>query len=201
MPNRDIEYIQDDSEKPQEKQEEQTYQQKDNKNKKFIRVSYKPLTQQECISLQGKLGLKYCPYDNDHLAGVAKACGHLKNVPTGEDLRKLAQKVYNTRTSDTSIYGNRDDNMLKEMGLYAEDSHLFFWTGEEYKDGKQGFVRMFASKGSIPYFAPRSGEGYVSQRLGNINYGETKYVVTKPENDSNLVGLPNEDVLMAICYK
>ena len=59
---------------------------------------------------------------------------------------------------------------------------------------------MFASKGSIPYFAPRDGSGYVSRALGKINYGETKYIRTQnPENDSNTAGLPNNDALVTIC--
>lgn len=202
MPNRNIEYVQDNSEEPQQKEEVQAPRQTDNKNKKFIRVTYTPLTQKECMSLQSTLGLKYCPYDNDHLAGVAKACGGLNNIPSEKVLHELAKKVYNTGTSDTSIYGDRNDEMLKSLGIYEEDSHIFYWTSTEVKDGKRTVVRMFAAKGSIPYFAPRSGEGYTSQSLGNINYGESKYIRTRdPNHDSNIVGLPNEDVLMAICYK
>ena len=61
---------------------------------------------------------------------------------------------------------------------------------------------MFASKGSIPYYAPRDGSGYVSHQLGKVNYGETRYIVTaNPEHNSNLVGLPNNDVLLTICKK
>lgn len=67
--------------------------------------------------------------------------------------------------------------------------------------GEGGYVRMFASSGSISYYAPRDGSGYVSHALGKINYGDTKYVQTKnPKNDSNLAGLPNRDVLVTICY-
>ena len=204
MPNRGIEDIHEDKELTQEtvpEPEQEQPRQSANHNKKYIKVSYTPMTKAECLRTKNKLGLKYCPYDNDHLAGVAKACGHLTNIPSGEDLRKLAKIIYNTNTDDTSIYGDRNDAMLKSMGIYARDSHLFYWVGEEYKDGQQGFVRMFASKGSIPYFAPRNGEGYVSKRLGHINYGDTKHIKTRQDRDSNIVGLPNNDVLFAICYK
>ena len=86
--------------------------------------------------------------------------------------------------------------------LFVNDSHIYYWTSEEAKDGKGGYVRMFASKGSIPYYAPRDGSGYVSHALGKINYGDTKYVQTKnPKRNSNLAGLPNRDVLVTICYK
>lgn len=60
--------------------------------KDFIKVEYTPLSQKECLSYKETLGLKYCPYDNDYLAGAAKACGHIENLPTGNDLHKLAKK-------------------------------------------------------------------------------------------------------------
>ena len=46
---------------------------------------------------------------------------------------------------------------------------------------------MFALKGSIPYYAPRYGSGYVLHALRKVNYGETKYIKTSnPQYDSNL---------------
>lgn len=170
--------------------------------KDYIRVKYSPLSQKKCRSLKDKLGLKYCPYNNDHLAGAAKACGHIENLPTGNDLQELAQKLYGKQTAETTIYGNRDERLMKSMGIWVNDSHIYFWTGEEAGDGVGGYVRMFALKGSIPYYAPRDGSGYVSHRLGKINYGETIYIITSnPEHDSNLYGYPNEDVLLTVCYK
>lgn len=170
--------------------------------KKYKLVKYKPLTQSECLKNKDLLGLSYCPYNNDYLAGAALACKHKNNLPLGKDLHELAQRIYNNQTSNTSIYGKRNDTMLKNMGIYINDSHIYYWTREEAKDGKGGYVRMFASRGSIPYYAPRNGSGYVSHALGKINYGDTKYIQTKnPHNDSNLVGLPNNDVLVTVCYK
>lgn len=177
--------------------------------KDFIKVEYTPLSQKECLSYKETLGLKYCPYDNDHLAGAAKSCGHIKNLPTSNDLHNLAKKIYNKETTETSIYGDRNDSLMQDMNIWENDSHLYFWTGEEAKDKVGGYVRMFALKGSIPYYAPRDGSGYVSHKLGKINYGETKNVSVVdintrkplPEYDSNLHGYPNNDVLVTICYK
>ena len=170
--------------------------------KNYIRVEYSPLTQKECLSLKKKLGLKYCPYDNDHLAGAAKACGHINKLPSGNDLQKLAQELYGEHTSEASIYGNRNEKLMQNMKIWVNDSHIYFWTGEEAKDGVGGYVRMFALKGSIPYYAPRDGSGYVSHALGKVNYGETQNIVTRnPEHDSNLYGYPNKDVLLTICYE
>ena len=169
---------------------------------KYKMTEYKPLSKADCLKYKNELGLQYCPYDNDHLAGVAMACGHIKNIPTGEDLHILAKDIYSQwQTRETSIYGNRNDVKLKALGLYVNDSHIYYWTGEEAKDGVGGYVRMFATKGSIPYYVPRDGSGYFSQQLGKINYGETKNIVTSRKHDSNLVGLPNNDALVALCYR
>ena len=164
-------------------------------------VPYEPLSQKECLEHKEELGLKYCPYDNDHLAGAALACGHIENMPSRQNLHELAKKIYNKKTSHTTIYGNRNDKMLKKMNIFVNDSHIYYWIGEESDDGKGGYVRMFASKGSIPYYAPRDGSGYVSHSMGKINYGNTRYIaVKKKKRDSNLVGLPNNDALVTICH-
>jgi len=165
---------------------------------KSYRVTYyRPISKHECEINKSRLGLKFCPHDDDFLAGAALACGHINNLPSKEDLQKLAQYVYHTNTKETSIYGSRDDDLMQHMGIWAFDSHIYFWIGEEAKDGVGGYVRMFAVKGSIPYYAPRDGSGYVSHALGKINYGETN---VNPENDSNLYGYPNEDVLLTTCF-
>ena len=168
----------------------------------YYLVQYKPLSKAKCMAKKDKLGLQYCPHDDDYLAGAALACGGLNSIPTGRELQKLAQEIYDITTEETSIYGERNDSKLKDMGIYAHDSHIYYWAGEEAKDGTGGYVRMFASKGSIPYYAPRDGSGYVSHQLGKVNYGETRYIVTaNPEHNSNIVGLPNNDVLLTICKK
>ncbi len=169
--------------------------------RQYIKTTYSPLSQQKCLEYKSMLGLKFCPVDGDHLAGAALACGHISNLPTKDELQQLAQYVYHKRTSDTTIYGDRDEYIMDEFGLWENDSHIYFWIGEEAKDGVGGYVRMFALKGSIPYYAPRDGSGYVSHALGKVNYGDTKYIVTDPEHDSNLYGYPNEDVLVTVCYK
>jgi hypothetical protein len=168
-------------------------------------VGYRPLSQKECMEKKDKLGLKYCPYDNDHLAGAVAACGGIDNMPTMKDLLALAKSLYKNlriESNGTSMYGERDDEKMKELGIWVNDSHIYYWSNEEAKDGVGGYVRMFASRGSIPYYAPRDGSGYVSRALGKVNYGKTKHISTfEPCHNSNLVGLPNEDVLLTICNK
>lgn len=165
--------------------------------KRYVAKEYHPLSQKECWNQRTKLGLRFCPYDNDHLAGAALACGGLKNLPTGKELLQLAIQIYHTQPTRTTIYAKRDDALMKKLGIWANDSHIFFWTDEEAKDGQGTYVRMFAAEGSIPYYAPRDGSGYVSHALGHINFGETRYISAR--HDSNKAGLPNNDVVMTIC--
>lgn len=171
--------------------------------KRYVAVEYRPLNQVECMEKKDKLGLKYCPHDDDYLAGAVDACGGVDNMPTMEDLLALAKSLYinvQIESNGTSMYGERDDKKMQELGIWVNDSHIYYWSNEEAKDGTGGYVRMFASRGSIPYYAPRDGSGYVSHALGKINYGDTRYIETRnPEHDSNLVGLPNEDALLTIC--
>lgn len=171
-------------------------------DKSYRLTPYTPMSKAQCEEQKQRLGLKYCPHDNDHLAGAAFACGGIENLPSKSDLHTLAQNIYNNNTDATTIYGTRNDSALKKMGIFINDSHIYYWIGEESGDGIGGYVRMFASRGSIPYYAPRDGSGYVSHQVGKVNYGETKYIVTRnPKNNSNLVGLPNNDALVTICYK
>jgi len=121
-------------------------------------------------------------------------------LPSKDELEELAKIIYSQRTKQAVVYGTRNDEKLKSMGIFVNDSHIYYWIGEEASDQKGGYVRMFASKGSIPYYAPRDGSGYVSHALGKVNFGDTKNIMTKnPNHDSNTVGLPNNDVLVTIC--
>ena len=178
-----------------------------NGDKKYYKVTYKPLSQKECMALKEQLGLKYCPYDNDHLAGVAKACGHLKNIPSGENFHNLAKIVYTSKTSFSSLNGSRNDSILTRLGIYENSSNIFYWSGEEADDGENGFVRMFAATTSVPYYAPRNGSGYLTtenEEIGTskINYGDNRYHSTeKSEKELKLVDFQSKGTLVSICYK
>lgn len=178
--------------------------------KHFRMVTYKPMSQEECMERKDKLGLKYCPYDNDYLAGAVAACGGVNNMPTIRALLSIATQLYNNLEREfndeldeewvTTLYGKRDDEKMKKLGIWINDSHIFYWSNKEAEDGQGGYVRMFATEGSIPYYAPRNGSGYVSRALGKVEYGKTKNIQTRNiRHNSNLSGLPNNDALVTIC--
>lgn len=133
-------------------------------------VSYKPLTKSQCLRYKKRLGLKQCNFHKDYLAGAAYACGHVRNMPSADDLHQLAKKIYHTETTATSIYGSRDDAQLKRMGIFVNNTHIFYWTNGEADDGVNGYVRMFAKDGSIPYPARRNAQGVDSQALGLMKF-------------------------------
>ena len=213
LPDRKVENLQDNSQTQTDNKSASQDEDSDelrrllNGDKKYSKVDYKPLTQKECLALKEQLGLKYCPYDNDHLAGVAKACGHIKNIPSGENLHELTKIVYGAKTSFSALNGSRNDNILNRLGIYENSSNIFYWSGEEADDGENGFVRMFATANSVPYYAPRNGSGYLTtenEEIGTskINYGDTRYHSTeKSEKELTLIDFQSKGALVAICYK
>ena len=53
-----------------------------------------PLTKAECEAQKGTLGINGCYYDADYWAGAVAQCKGVKNMPTADDLAKLATLVY-----------------------------------------------------------------------------------------------------------
>ena len=167
--------------------------------KLFKKVMYIPLRYKQCLNHKDELGVANCAKKRDYLAGVAKACGGMMYVPSECDLLNLASLVYHALPEDdnTTLYGKRDDKLLKKLGIFVQDSHVFYWTSTE--QGKtDGVVRMFSTQGSSSYVAPRDGSGYISEVFGKISYGTTK---NKAAGIPSLKDeLADKDKLVAICY-
>ncbi len=144
---------------------------------KYRMTEYYPMSFADCIAKRRSLGLKFCWGDGDYLAGAAEACGGIKNLPTGEELLELAKSVYENidiEPNGTTLHGERDDEKMKKLGIWVNDSHIFYWSNEEAHDVNGGYVRMFAAKGSVPYYVPRDGKGYGPDRASNkISFGNT----------------------------
>lgn len=109
---------------------------------------------------QRKLGTETLPFRRTGLsAGAAKACGGLQNLPTGKEAKELAVLLYGDDRGKDALYGPRDDRLLEQIGLPSSYDHLYVWLADETADGKGGYIRMFADKGSIPYYARREARG------------------------------------------
>ena len=94
----------------------------------------KPLTRAECEAQKGTLGIKYCNYDQDYWAGAVAQCKGVKNMPTAEDLAKLATLLYKgnpTVGAEESKYDlTLDTSVAKAMGFGSSD--FIVWSGEEF---------------------------------------------------------------------
>lgn len=122
-------------------------------------VSYTPLSKSECDSLKIRLGINKCIGGTDYWAGAAKACEGADNMPTPDELTKLAQCMYNQSSFALAIYGKRNDSYLEELGISTDD-HVFVWTDNQSKKNEKSMVRMFAKDSSLQYWAERDGSKY-----------------------------------------
>ena len=97
----------------------------------------------------------------------------------------LAVLLYGDDRGKDALYGPRDDRLLEQIGLPSSYDHLYVWLADETADGKGGYIRMFADKGSIPYYARRDGSGYVSSGFGLIRYkSKFGFQTTRPNAEA-----------------
>lgn len=93
--------------------------------------------------------------------------------------------LYGDDRGKDALYGPRDDRLLEQIGLPSSYDHLYVWLADETADGKGGYIRMFADKGSIPYYARRDGSGYVSSGFGLIRYkSKFGFQTTRPNAEA-----------------
>ena len=108
-----------------------------------------PLTRAECLAEKGNLGIQYCPYDRDYLAGAVKQCGGVSKMPTMDDLGKLASQLYkgNPTINADRDYSNLQWDQDAATALGFTSSGFYLWSGEE--DGSNhAYNRDFRSTGS-----------------------------------------------------
>ena len=107
-----------------------------------------PLTYAKCNAQKGTLGIKYCSYDNDYWAGAVAQCKGVQNMPTAEDLAKLATLVYKehpTVGAKQSIWSGLtlDTSVVKAMG-FGSQNYFYVWSGEE-NSSRYAYGRDFYS--------------------------------------------------------
>ena len=116
----------------------------------------KPLTYAECEAEKGKLGIKYCYYNDDYWAGAVKQCGGVSKMPTADDLAKLASQLYKGNPSiGAEEYKNGlqwDQDAATALGFTSPNFYL--WSGEE-DSISSAHDRLFASTYSIYYNGTR----------------------------------------------
>ena len=111
-----------------------------------------PLTIAECEQAvaEGKLGIKYCHYEQDYWAGAVKQCGGVSKMPTLAQLAELASQMY---VGNPSIGAKevKDDIQFDSNSSTAKALELtpdfYLWSGEEHSS-PYAYARHFLTTGS-----------------------------------------------------
>ena len=109
-----------------------------------------PLTKAECEASKGNLGIENCPYNGDYWAGAVKHCGGVNNMPTDNDLAKLASAIYK---GNPSVGAKQDASNLTYIAgtatsLGLPEPTFYLWSGEEggyFSGGYYAYWRSFYS--------------------------------------------------------
>ena len=115
----------------------------------------KPLTKAECEAAvaEGKLGIKYCNYEQDYWAGAVKQCGGVSKMPTGAQLAELASQLYvgnptiGAKEDKEHIQFDSNSPTAKSLGLTPS---FYLWSGEEYSSNC-AYYRSFYTTSSYWY--------------------------------------------------
>lgn len=154
---------------------------------RFETKSYTPISQSTCNSNKSALSITNCPVSTDYWAGAVKTCGGVDMIASEDDLFELAKCMYGKTQASSSMYGTRNNTYLSSLGL-STNSHEYVWSAyQNNKSDHNAVVRMFASDGSIPYWAERDGSKYYE---GNGSYPtdwkssgiKSKVLCRKPTN-------------------
>ncbi|CCY23972.1 unknown [Brachyspira sp. CAG:484] len=92
-----------------------------------------PLTRAECEAQKDELGIKHCQIDRDYWAGAVQQCGGVKNMPTLNDLAKIASAIYK---GNPSVGAKQDVDKLTYVAgtatsLGLPEPSFTLWSGSE----------------------------------------------------------------------
>ena len=104
-----------------------------------------PLTYDECMAQKGELGIENCYLNYDYWAGAVKQCGGVNNMPTANDLAKIASAIYK---GNPSVGATEDVTDLTYIAgtatsLGLPEPSFWLWSGEEL--GSTAYYRVFIS--------------------------------------------------------
>ena len=106
-----------------------------------------PMTKAECEAAvaEGKLGIKYCRYEQDYWAGAVKQCKGVSKMPTGAQLAELASQLYvgnptiGAKENKVNIQFDSNSSTAKALGLTP---YFYLWSGEE-SSSRYAYTRDF----------------------------------------------------------
>ena len=129
------------------------------------------LSKTECEELKNDLSIKECNAGRtDYWAGAVKACGGMDKMPTPEDLRALAEKLYSTSISSekTTYNVHLNTQLAIKLGFTPGSSGIFYiWRNDDgYEYHNKGWrpIRFFyptnTGQGIISAYSNQSGSLY-----------------------------------------
>ena len=98
-----------------------------------------PMTKAECDAAisEGNLGISGCFFDNDYWAGAVKQCGGTKNMPSTDDIAKLASAIYEGNPNIPST--GKVEGLTYKNGTASSiglpEPKFSLWTGAAYSPG------------------------------------------------------------------
>lgn len=121
-------------------------------------TDYTPLNENDCNEqILEEYGMKYCYQrrswggHGDYWAGAVIACGGINNLPSREQLGKVAKYLYKT---DTEIGATTNINCCltkdPERIIPFGEGDFFIWSNEEI-DKTRAYQRYYSFKGTIGY--------------------------------------------------
>ncbi len=125
-------------------------------------TGYSPMTLDECNQAvsDGELGIKECYYSSDSWAGAVKACGGTQNMPSQDQLTKLAEYIYDGSSINSSGWTDPTEKAMNpekaSQFLSASPSTAFYvWSGQLYSSN-YAYYRSFGSTSTRWYNVYRS---------------------------------------------
>ena len=127
-------------------------------------TGYSPMTLDECNQAvsDGELGIKACYYSSDYWAGAVKACGGINNMPSQDQLTKLAGYIYDGSSINSSGWTNPTDKAMNttkaSQFLSARGTgydYFYVWSGQEHSS-YYAYHRSFLSTYTYWYYDTRN---------------------------------------------
>lgn len=131
-------------------------------------------TNEDDLAFISKYGIRSCFRSDlgkiDYWAGAVKACGGVSKMPTGEQLGKLADYLYNTESTGT---GDKSDvslnvDRLLSLGFSMNTSSSFYiWSNNEMSN-RRTWVRIFGPNSTKWESHNRNTNGWLAICLGDF---------------------------------
>ena len=127
-------------------------------------TGYSPMTLDECNQAvsDGELGIKACYYSSDYWAGAVKACGGINNMPSQDQLTKLAGYIYDGSSINSSSWTDPTEKAMNttkaSQFLSARGTgydYFYVWSGQEHSS-YYAYHRSFDSTYTYWYYDTRN---------------------------------------------